>query len=214
MKRYDFKNGDKIGECIFLEDVEDHIHPSGEKRRRSKFKCKCGKEFITFLTYIKTGQSKGCGCARKNCKKKKGYKVKSSDGWWGTPEYGAWNSLIQRCYNTKDKRYHVYGALGIIVCDKWLNSFSNFINDVGRRPSAEYSIDRINVNGNYEPGNCRWATSKVQARNRKNSYYVTFRNESKALSEWAEILGYKYKILYQRIKRDKLSVEEALTKPV
>lgn len=213
-KRDEFKKGDKIRDCIFIEDVEPHIHPSGEKRRRSKFICKCGKEFITFLTYIKTGQSRSCGCANREWTRIRPSKTRSTFGFWGTPEYSAWNALINRCYNPKDKRYNIYGAKGITVCEAWRNSFMEFLNDMGKRPSAEHSIDRVDPAGNYCKDNCRWATDKEQCRNRTNSIHVTYNNETKALSEWAEVVGIQYKVLYQRIHRDKLSIEEALTKPI
>jgi hypothetical protein len=75
--------------------------------------------------------------------------------------------MRNRCYNPKNNRYKIYGGRGIKVCDEWLKSFKNFIDDIGRKPGPQYSIDRINVNGNYEPSNCRWATPEQQANNKR-----------------------------------------------
>ena len=91
--------------------------------------------------------------------------VRESHGLSHSSEYSTWNSMIQRCNNKKSKEYKNYGGRGISVCDKWLNSFSCFYNDMGRKPSKDYSIDRINNEGNYEPKNCRWATWTQQTNN-------------------------------------------------
>jgi hypothetical protein len=83
----------------------------------------------------------------------------------GMPEYLAWRDMKQRCYNPNNGSYKYYGFRGIIVCERWLHSFNNFLEDIGYRPSPAHSLDRINNDGNYEPKNCRWATRKEQAHN-------------------------------------------------
>ena len=106
-----------------------------------------------------------------------------------TPEYTAWVNMIQRCENQNLRWYQRYGGRGISVCPEWRSSYEAFLRDMGRRPSPEHSVDRIDVDGNYEPRNCRWATSKEQQRNRSNSRTLAIDGVSKTLAEWSEVSG-------------------------
>jgi hypothetical protein len=134
--------------------------------------------------------------------------------WTGgtTPEYAAWAGMRQRCLNPNDSQYHYYGGRGIKVCERWA-SFEAFFADVGPRPSPKHSIDRINNNGDYEPGNVRWATVSQQQRNTRARKRVTFRGESLLIVEWAERLGLSQHLIYRRIWIAGWSVEDALTIP-
>ena len=96
------------------------------------------------------------------------HRIRESHGMWGTPEYKIWTAMKQRCSNSKCPEYKNYGARGISVCARW-NSFTVFISDIGRRPSPNHQIDRIDNNGNYEPQNCRWATSAENSQNKRNT---------------------------------------------
>ena len=113
-----------------------------------------------------------------------------------------------RCSNPNDKHFDEYGGRGIKVCDRWLNSFENFLADMGEKPSPSHSIDRIKVNGNYEPGNCRWATPEEQARNKRDNRLVTYHNETKCVTEWARELGVWHGVLIKRLNSG-MSVEQA-----
>ena len=104
-----------------------------------------------------------------------------------TAEYAIWNKIKGRCYNKKDPRYDSYGGRGIVVDESWLKSFHKFYMDVGPRPSIKHSIDRIDNNRGYEPGNIRWATHTQQARNKRNNKIIQICCQSKPLSEWLEI---------------------------
>jgi hypothetical protein len=122
----------------------------------------------------------------------------SKHGMTGTPEYHSWVGMIQRCHNPKATGYHNYGARGISVCERWRNSFSSFHDDMGPRPPGT-SLDRINNNGNYEPGNCRWTTASEQKRNSRTARHLTFRGETKTIAAWAEIVGISRLLIRKRI---------------
>lgn len=106
--------------------------------------------------------------------------------------------MIARCTNSKNNRFHLYGARGISVCERWLESFQNFQQDMGERPEG-MTLDRINVNGNYEPGNCRWATPKQQGRNTRVNHLIEIKGQTKTVTEWTEIYGLKLKTVWSRI---------------
>lgn len=121
-----------------------------------------------------------CGCSKK--------RHKESHGSNRTPEYVAWIGMIERCYNVNHPSYEYYGARGVEVCNRWLNSYENFLEDMGRRPEPEYSLDRIDVNCNYEPNNCRWADKTTQSRNQRVSKANTsgFRGVNKSSRKYAD----------------------------
>lgn len=129
-------------------------------------------------------------------------------------EYRAWTHLKSRCYDMNDKSYNDYGGRGIKVCDEWLHSFQLFLRDMGRKPSIEYSIDRINTNGNYEPQNCRWGTPHEQANNKRNNVLITFNGETKTLNEWSRSIGVERRTISRRLFILNWSIYDTLTIPV
>lgn len=131
-----------------------------------------------------------------------------------TPEYRTWVHMRDRCYRKTDKRYKNYGGRGISVCERWRTSFTAFYADMGKRPSSKHSIDRIDNNGDYDPGNCRWATNKQQADNRQNSLKYTHGGESHTIREWSYISGVDYNTLRQRLRRYNWPIEKALATSV
>jgi hypothetical protein len=120
--------------------------------------------------------------------------------------------MKKRCDNPTDSAYHKYGAKGITYCERW-RSFENFFEDMGACPTG-YSIERKDVNGNYEPGNCEWIPLKKQARNRTSNRYVTYKGETKMVVEWSEYLGMEYRILYSRLFTYNWPVDLAFETPV
>jgi len=141
------------------------IEKTGSKRRESVWRCKCecGNETITLGYLLTKGATKSCGCLQRElCSKKH-----TKHGLCTSPEYKAWQSMKNRCYCPNQSAYPNYGGRGISVCDAWRGNFNQFYKDMGLRPSPEHSLDRIKVNENYEPGNCRWATHEEQVMNRR-----------------------------------------------
>lgn len=140
-------------------------------------------------------------------------------------EYSVWQDMKQRCYNPKCCNYPHYGARGIRVCDRWRHDFTAFLADMGRRPSFQHSIDRIDNEGNYScghceeclrngwPANCRWATWTEQNRNRRTNHEVTFQGRTMCLAAWAKELGIAAPTLFGRINRRGWTVERALSTP-
>ena len=116
-----------------------------------------------------------------------------------------------RCFNKNDRGYKNYGARGITVCERWVNSFSNFLEDMGLAPSANYSIDRIDVNGNYEPSNCRWATWKEQAANRRNNIYIDFETRSLLFQRFGSSAIYQRSLW--RMKHKGMGIADAVFQP-
>lgn len=130
--------------------------------------------------------------------------------------YTSWVGMRNRCYCTTDKNYAQYGGRGITVCDRWMdenNGYLNFIADIGNRPTDKHSVERINVNGNYEPSNCKWATATEQNNNKSDNTFLTHKNETKTISQWAREMDIPHRTIRARIRYN-WSVEDVLETPV
>lgn len=134
------------------------------EKRKFLCQCDCGKQKTVRLDHINSGATQSCGCMQKEAASKANGKYFDAAK---TPEYEIWRGMIQRCEDPKVKCYPRYGGRGIRVCDEWRRDFLAFLNEVGRRPTPKHSIDRIQNDGDYEPGNCKWSTAKEQAANRR-----------------------------------------------
>lgn len=150
-------------------------------------KCICGKEFITNGTAIRIGHTKSCGCLRKEKTSGKNC-ILYKHGLYRTRLYKTWHNMIQRCSNKNNIHFKNYGGRGIKVCDDWKNDFLSFYNwAINNGYKDNLTIDRIDVNGNYEPSNCRWVTMKEQSNNRTSNHLITFNNETHNMMEWSKI---------------------------
>lgn len=153
--------GHKFGDLTVIEMV-------GRKTHRTIWNCRCvcGNKVIVNRDSLRNGVVKDCGChAQADRERRHIPHGHTSNGRW-TPEYSAWKNMLHRCENPNYKHWRDYGGRGIKVSPRW-NNFQNFFDDMGLRPSSDYSLDRIDVNGNYEPLNCRWATRQQQILNRR-----------------------------------------------
>lgn len=192
------KSGEIVGACVFVRE-DGFISESIRQLRAAIFKCNyCNKEFRGSFNRVNNMELKSCGCYRKTQ-----LSIRSiTHGLSKTKEYAIWRSMKDRCYNPKVKRFPNYGGRGITVCDRWLNSFENFLEDMGRRPSINHSIERNENNGNYEPSNCRWATRLEQANNKTNNVSISFNGKTLNLSQWAREINVPVSRIETRFKKN------------
>lgn len=187
--------GKKFGRLLVIDRARSNKH----KQMQWLCKCDCGKELVVTTTHLKTGHTRSCGCLHNEGNNKK-------HGLTHTKVHGIWQGIKRRCFNANVKEFMNYGGRGITVCDEWNNDFQTFYDYVSQLPhfgEAGYSLDRINNNGNYEPGNVKWSTRTEQGNNKRNTILVEVDGETHTLTEWSEITGIKYSTLYHRYKTNK-----------
>lgn len=198
MKDYGITPGYRIGRLTAVKEIEP-----ANFCMRWECVCDCGGKSYSKAASLANGHATSCGCA-------KGSSPIHGDSR-GAPEYRSWGMMHDRCRNPNNKRYGRYGGRGISVCDRW-SDYQNFLADMGRRPPHCSSIDRIDNDGNYEPGNCRWATAKQQTSNRGISRLITWRGEVDTLGSWAKRCGLSSNALRYRVENN-WPLEEAMTRP-
>ena len=173
-------------------------------------RCDCGNEVRVTTGVLMKGESRSCGCLQAE-------RTKQSNTTHGeackTVEYTTWNNIKKRCYDTKDKNFHLYGARGIKVSEEWVQSYENFLRDMGRKPDKSYSIERIDNSKGYSKENCRWATSKEQSRNTRRNNNISFNGRTQCLTDWAKEVGISHSTLSCRLFRYGWSIEKALNTP-
>jgi hypothetical protein len=188
---------------------------SGKSKVYWHCECRCGRGVAVSSSSLMKGESKSCGCWRREVSTRRC----TTHGLSHLPEYGIWGLMKARCTNTRGKFYFRYGGRGITVCERWLHSFENFLADMGPRPSPKHSIERTNNAFGYTPENCVWATSIQQANNTRWNHLLTFNGETLTIAQWARstqalAIGLCYYTLRSRINFLGWSDERALTTPV
>lgn len=192
-------SGNKYGRLLVLCRHEEN---DGNGKPKWLCKCDCGAETVVSGWSLKSGNTKSCGCLKAE------HPARLDHGGCGTKLYRTYKNILQRCYNQNNPKYAVYGGRGIQVCDEWRNSFEAFREwafNNGYVESSERSsctIDRIDVDGNYSPENCRWITQKEQMNNLRKSRLATFDGKTKTISQWAEELNLPYNTVYDRAKKN------------
>jgi hypothetical protein len=184
--------------------------PAGSKKSHALAlcRCDCGNECVTAVDHLLIGHTTSCGCFSAEWTRKRF----RTHGLSKSREYHIWQGMHNRCKNPDCEKYPHYGGRGIRVCERW-ESFAAFIEDVGLSPSPKHEIERVDNNGHYEPGNCRWATHKEQMRNTRRNRLITFRGETLPLVVWSERTGLNVPAITHRLKIG-WPVELALTTPL
>jgi len=160
--------------------------------------CECGNTCHVSGGNLKSGHTQSCGCLQKE----EASKASTTHGKTKSPEYRIWFGMKKRCLDKDCENYHNYGGRGIAVCERWANSFEAFFLDMGSRPTAKHSIERNDNNGNYEPGNCRWATPIEQANNKRSTVLIDINGVAKPLSVLAREHGLDRSVVVSRIARN------------
>ena len=206
-------SGQRFGRLVALERVGRTLSPNGTRQSMWRCRCDCGNETVVKYIALTTGNTRSCGCMEEenrhaNMQKAATQRRKSvSNGFAGKledhPLYKTWKSMLMRCNNPNVRGYSLYGGRGIKVCERWSGTlgFENFVNDMGERPSLNHTLDRIDYNGNYEPSNCRWATTDEQANNRTDNIYVIVGDREITAKQFCKALGLNYWVAIKQVQR-------------
>jgi hypothetical protein len=188
----------------------DHIDSS--YRRYWKCRCDCGNEVIVRYDHVRSGRTRSCGCLYQDAAERQ-----KIHGMSRTPTHQSWMAMINRCYDSSHPSYNRYGGRGITVCERWhdpATGFINFLADMGERTSLQHSLDRYpNNDGDYEPGNCRWATRAEQYSNMTSNRLLTYQDRTQTVSEWSREIKIPLSTLLARLKRG-WSIDESLSSPI
>jgi len=200
--------GNKFGRLIVIRQSDEH--KSGHVCWVCK--CICGKLIIATSSGLKRGNVKSCGYLRTDLTRQRSYKHGHGGRNKQSPTYVSWSNMVRRCVDPHNHAYHNYGGRGIAVCQRW-KKFEHFLADMGEAPVG-YQIDRINNNDGYHKNNCRWVTTKINSRNRRNNHLITYNGKTKCIVDWSEECGISRSTLWARLYLYNWSIQKALTTPV
>lgn len=198
-----------VGQKFNMWTVLGPAEPTSSGIRQFLCQCECGIIKPVVGSNVTRGRSACCGCTKAEVSRRNF----TTHGQSEAPEYGIWKGMRERCRNVNHAAYDRYGGAGVRVCDRW-NNFGVFLSDMGPRPSLRHSVDRYpNARGNYEPGNCRWATPSEQSRNQPSRKTLTYCGQTMIPVDWAKIIGISVGTLFARLKRG-WSVERCIEIPL
>lgn len=203
--------GKKLGRLQIHSRAPDRISGLGNRAARWNCVCECGIKKVVLASVLLDGSTKSCGCLADELSSLRERRHGHSIGGIVSPEYKSWRAMIQRCCDSKNVAFKNYKERGITMCERWLK-FDFFLEDMGKRPKGT-TLDRINNNGNYEPGNCRWATPKQQGRNTRVNVRYEINGIWKTIPEWSEISGVNSGTIRDRIKSLGWDVDRAIFSP-
>jgi hypothetical protein len=206
--------GKKFNRLLILKEGSSIKY--GKTTMRKVFcQCDCGNVKEIDLNSIKRGKSTSCGCYNKENAKKSSTKHGLAMLSTGIrhPDYAIWTKLKSRCLNPNDKSYKHYGGRGIKVCERWLHSFENFINDLGWRPNKKYSLERIDYNKDYCPENCKWILKSEQTKNCRRVKLIAYNGKEHCLTDLCKLLGLVYSTMRHRVYDLGIPFEEAIKYP-
>jgi len=208
--------GQEIYRWTLLTKTSPLISVTGRQRSRWFCRCKCGTEKLVLDQSLRRallseiGGSRSCGCLAVELSTKHGCNCAGGP----TSEYMAWISAKKRCYSPGNPSYKHYGQRGIRMCSEWVESFEIFLRDMGSKPHPDYSLDRIDPNGNYEPDNCRWTSSSIQARNKRNTRWYEFEGQPVLLIDIARFFGISRDQARAHLRRGHLPVRVLAEAPM
>ena len=190
-----------FGKLTVIRFASIHQNPGGSGRYFWHCQCECGNEVEVDGCCLRRGSAQHCGCVG----------APTKHGLAEHYIYQLWLAIKQRCYNPKSKCFDRYGGRGITMCERWLESAANFYEDMGDRPTPQHTIERVDNDKGYEPGNCVWATRAEQNENTSQTRLLTFNGETMSVGKWARKLGIRRKTITGRLDRLGWPVERALS---
>lgn len=211
--------GQTFGRLKIVKRAPDYIQPNGRRRVMWECVCNCPNKTICVVRGedLRSGNSQSCGCYQKECAASH-----STHGKTNSRLFYVWHDMKTRCYNPNVRNHKDYGGRGITVCPEWVDKESGFINFYNwaiangydeTAPRGQCTLERIATDGNYEPGNCKWATNQEQANNKRNNHYIIYKGARHTMAEWAKIKSMSCKTLASRIYKG-WPIEKALNTPV
>jgi hypothetical protein len=195
--------GERYGRLVGVRRV-----PSAGRRTKWLFRCDCSTDVVLSLETVRQGFTQSCGCLRKDVTRARSLTHGHRVDYKTTKTRKSYEHAKGRCFNPNDPKYPHYGGRGITMCEEWANGFTAFLRDMGECPPGK-TLDRVDVNGHYEPRNCRWATTRQQARTRTDNVLVQHEGRQVILKDFAALMGVSYKALHARVRYRGQSAHEA-----